>query len=334
MTSSNTSIATVETGSGKVWTVSVGTVILSYSMDLGCEGTTTVTVLPAPDGGVISGPGSACKDGILHCTNLWLAGAGTSAITSVAGIDSVSGIVHAQSLGTATVTYTTPPNASGCKGFSTYTVTISQLQAFGFSNYIVAAKCYGANTGIAAITVTGGTGPFRYNWPTGDTTAAVTNLLGGDYQVEVKDLATQCTNTDEFTVNQGIAIEVAPTIKDDICKVGFGSVSIEISGGIPPYRATWPNNVGGLQIANLVAGVYPVSVIDQNNCKQTFDVTIGDGPCNDLVIHDVITPNGDGVNDVWVIEGLQYYPNSTVQVFDKWGDMLYEQKNYNNDWNR
>ena len=49
-------------------------------------------------------------------------------------------------------------------------------------------------------------------------------------------------------------------------------------------------------------------------------------------IHDAITPNGDGINDVWIIEGLQDYPKNTVQVFDKWGNLLYEQNNYNNDW--
>jgi gliding motility-associated-like protein len=51
-----------------------------------------------------------------------------------------------------------------------------------------------------------------------------------------------------------------------------------------------------------------------------------------MVIHDVITPNGDGVNDNWVIDGIHLYPNNLVQLFDKWGDKVYEKASYNNEW--
>ena len=50
------------------------------------------------------------------------------------------------------------------------------------------------------------------------------------------------------------------------------------------------------------------------------------------MIHDGISPNGDGINDTWVVDGIQNYPANKVQVFDKWGDMVFEKDNYNNDW--
>lgn len=53
----------------------------------------------------------------------------------------------------------------------------------------------------------------------------------------------------------------------------------------------------------------------------------------EIIIHNALTPNGDGINDTWVIEGLYAYDANTVQVYNKWGDRVYEKMNYNNDWN-
>jgi gliding motility-associated-like protein len=41
---------------------------------------------------------------------------------------------------------------------------------------------------------------------------------------------------------------------------------------------------------------------------------------------DAISPNGDSWNDDWYIQDLDKYPNSTVQLFNRWGDMLFEYK--------
>ena len=44
------------------------------------------------------------------------------------------------------------------------------------------------------------------------------------------------------------------------------------------------------------------------------------------------SPNGDGVNDGWVIEGITSYPNSVVQVFNRSGKLAFKKKGYQNDW--
>ena len=44
------------------------------------------------------------------------------------------------------------------------------------------------------------------------------------------------------------------------------------------------------------------------------------------------SPNGDGVNDGWVIEGITAYPNSLVQVFNRSGKPVFKKKGYQNDW--
>lgn len=51
-----------------------------------------------------------------------------------------------------------------------------------------------------------------------------------------------------------------------------------------------------------------------------------------LVIPNVFTPNGDGINDVFKIEGLENYPGSPLLIINRWGNEVYRQDNYTNDW--
>ena len=47
----------------------------------------------------------------------------------------------------------------------------------------------------------------------------------------------------------------------------------------------------------------------------------------------IFTPNGDGANDYFVVHGIERYPNNLFQVFNRWGDKVYELRNYQNHWN-
>ncbi|WP_047790799.1 gliding motility-associated C-terminal domain-containing protein [Tenacibaculum mesophilum] len=45
------------------------------------------------------------------------------------------------------------------------------------------------------------------------------------------------------------------------------------------------------------------------------------------------SPNGDGVNDFWEIKGIEEHPNNIVTVFNRWGDMVFQMKEYDNQFN-
>ncbi|HJT72751.1 MAG TPA: gliding motility-associated C-terminal domain-containing protein, partial [Chitinophaga sp.] len=45
-----------------------------------------------------------------------------------------------------------------------------------------------------------------------------------------------------------------------------------------------------------------------------------------------MSPNGDGKNDYFTIKGLDKYPGSALYVYNRWGNMVYQSKSYNNDW--
>ena len=55
-----------------------------------------------------------------------------------------------------------------------------------------------------------------------------------------------------------------------------------------------------------------------------------DGPQDSLVIYEGFSPNDDNTNETWQIGGIENYPNNTVQIYNRWGNLLFEVQGYNN----
>lgn len=78
---------------------------------------------------------------------------------------------------------------------------------------------------------------------------------------------------------------------------------------------------------------YILTVTDVNSCINSDTVIITVLPMDfDGMITNVFSPNGDGINDNWFIENIKYYPNNEVTVYNIYGNVVFNQKNYNNDW--
>ncbi len=78
---------------------------------------------------------------------------------------------------------------------------------------------------------------------------------------------------------------------------------------------------------------YSVEVTDQYSCKDTAFVLITVEPdLSKVNVPSLLTPNGDGVNDLWKIENIIAYDEAKVYVFDAYGQVLYYSSPYNNDW--
>jgi gliding motility-associated-like protein len=78
-----------------------------------------------------------------------------------------------------------------------------------------------------------------------------------------------------------------------------------------------------------------VRVTDLFHCSSYDTIRISAcPPIKKLVIPNVFTPNGDGVNDVWNIAGIQSYPQCVVKIFDRWGRLIYiSERGYPHPWN-
>ena len=70
---------------------------------------------------------------------------------------------------------------------------------------------------------------------------------------------------------------------------------------------------------------------DGNKCDTAtifFKVEI-----KELITPNVFSPNGDGENEFFIIQGIENYSENTLQIFNRWGRKVYEKVNYNNSWN-
>ena len=54
--------------------------------------------------------------------------------------------------------------------------------------------------------------------------------------------------------------------------------------------------------------------------------------CIDIVVFTAVSPNRDGINDVFFISGIEEFPNSVLTIYNRWGNVIYKTQNYKNDW--
>ncbi len=87
---------------------------------------------------------------------------------------------------------------------------------------------------------------------------------------------------------------------------------------------------GGL-IKNSASGKSNETDGDTTNNASTTSMSLTDDK-DGLFIPNIITPNGDGKNDKFVILGLDAYPGSEVSIFNRWGNMVYTSADYKNNW--
>ena len=78
-------------------------------------------------------------------------------------------------------------------------------------------------------------------------------------------------------------------------------------------------------------GTYYVQIMDSNGCLNQASIDITLKLC-EIIVTGVITPNGDGLNDNFVIEYLSAYPGTEIWIYNRWGAEVYHSEDYQNDW--
>jgi gliding motility-associated-like protein len=76
--------------------------------------------------------------------------------------------------------------------------------------------------------------------------------------------------------------------------------------------------------------VYTITIKADSLCAATDILQVN--VLTDFTVPNTFTPNGDGINDIWVIENLPKYPIQWVQVFDRYGQLLFESHGYTHPW--
>lgn len=156
-------------------------------------------------------------------------------------------------------------------------------------------SCFGGKDGFIKLNVQGGTPPYQYLWSDGSAQSEIKNLAKGNYSVEIKD-ALGAIIQKSFTINQATEIIYDKlTIKGAKDGLPNGSISLDVSGGVPAYQFLWSNGLTTEQIQGLALGIYSLQVKDANGCEKLF------GP---FEVRDVTA-----TKDVFGLENFDLVPN-------------------------
>ena len=195
----------------------------------------------------------------------------------------------------------------------------------------VESPCPGAEVTLSASAVNG-FAPLEYFWGTDGSGQNIQVSPEGNttYQVEVQD---NCGNVESELVQVTIG-DPDPIFIDDLFPqcLNLGQ-PLAVSGGFPPLFYEFDEeavDVDGDVIIGTALGVHTLTVFDECGATETVNLeVIG---C-ETVVPNIFTPgNDDDFNDFLFIEGLEAFPDSKLSVYNRWGNLVFEESNYLNDW--
>jgi len=160
------------------------------------------------------------------------------------------------------------------------------------------------------------------------------HLAAGFYNVVASD-ANGCTADVQVTVLQPERIQLDFAIKEPTCRdSNDGSIEIFASGGAQPYVYALDSYESDSSLfEKLNPGLYSVAVTDANGCFVVErGIVVPANWINCIDIPDVFTPNGDGINDEWIIEHIDMFPEAHIYVFNRWGQLLYKGQGNDAPW--
>ncbi len=212
----------------------------------------------------------------------------------------------------------------GCTSTDTYTVT--EPDALLIGETVTNVTC-DASLGSITTGVTGGNGPYSYEWtPNGETTSGLTDLVAGNYGLEVTD-ANGCTVIDNFTVVTvgSLSIDVDPEYS--LIEEGE-SVQLTATGG-QNYSWTPSTGLSCTNCADPIASptettTYYVTAMDSSGCTggdtALIEIRIN---CGELFVPNIFSPNGDMNNDYLCLYG-SCVTKVVYTVYDRWGELVFE----------
>ncbi len=138
------------------------------------------------------------------------------------------------------------------------------------------------------------------------------------------------SSTASITLHDAPGIEVIAEDVQGTCSGASILIEASASGGSGPLQYAWSTG-GALPFETVIdqPGSYTVVVSDVCGTVASTVVTVI-APCS-IVVPNVFTPNGDGLNDRFEITGIEFVTNQ-VRVFNRWGMVVFEASNYQNTW--
>jgi hypothetical protein len=303
--SNGATTATISAGAGSYF--------VTITDSNGCTGTSTANISnPGAPSGTTQITNVACNGALTGAVNLtvnggvapysyaWSNGATTQDLSNVAA--------NAYSV---TIT-----DASNCVFVTSATVTqpTALLLTSGTPTNVA---CFGATTGTASVTVSGGTSPYNYAWSNGATNASITGLAAGAYNATVTD-ANGCTIGTSAAINvtqpaAALGVDFPSLVITNVSCFGGsnGGVSFTTIGGTAPYSYLWSNGATTSTLTGAPAGTYGGTITDANGCTYAAPIPLTiSQPAAALAAAGVVTnenAGNDGAVDLTVTGGTSPY---------------------------
>ncbi|MFW6043223.1 MAG: T9SS type B sorting domain-containing protein, partial [Marinilabiliaceae bacterium] len=166
----------------------------------------------------------------------------------------------------------------------------------------------------------------EYEWNTGSSNQEITVNESGQYHVEVFD---GC-----FYLQDTVQVEYFPAPEIVALDTSiYAQVRVLTEDGTKPYRYALDDD-SRMQdentFKNVEDGTHTVYVEDDKECRATTEFSIQSE--YDINVPGFFTPNNDGFNDTWEIEGIERLPESVIFIFDRYGKLLLKYKASDQPW--
>lgn len=218
--------------------------------------------------------------------------------------------------------------SNGCTDTINTTINYTDTPTLAFSRQGPITLCQGDSITLSV------TGAENYSWNNGN--------LGSDNTVRTAGMKTvRGFNSAQCFATDSIRIDIVPRpVADagsDITINEGESTTLLGSGGIS-YSWTPAADLSDARSANPIATPlqttdYILSVSDANDCTDTDTVTVSVEEISSIPVHNLLTPNGDGLNDTWDLSTIPAIENANIYVINRWGwEVFKAEDGYNNDW--
>ncbi len=199
-------------------------------------------------------------------------------------------------------------------------------------------NCVGDSVAFTNISSINKDSIINYIWNYGDGKDAIIRrdhkhyyTTDGIYNVSLLALSDKgCADTTTHTLTIYPNPSLSLNIQGDTIFFKGGSVNVSV---VASYDSNfWSNGETGTGITITEHGIYTVRVVDNNNCddKDSVQVIVKEIP--DVKPVDVFTPNGDGVNDYFIINDIDAFKPVNLTIYNRWGDIVYSSLDYKNGW--